>query len=175
MIKVSNNNLLVVQKLINSGAIPEEGNFSITEDLLLQHRELYKSLGGGNSNNFLKSRRYAGLGLLYLKKFRKIPAKDIPEGFVYLISNPAWPSKTKIGLAVDLNKRLQSYQTYDPYRSYKIVSYEFVLNKKEVERHLLKYFSTEKDLGEWVSDLDAEFLIQKVRSDIRILNENNLP
>lgn len=166
MTQVSDLNLIVIQKLINEGFIPPEGNFDIDENLLHAHRQIYATFGEGKTNKYLKARRYAGMGFIFLKKFRKLAAKDIKEGFVYLISNPAWQDKTKIGLTLNPKKRLSSYQTYDPYRSYKLESYEFVTNKQITEQNLLKEFSLETDIGEWVSDIDAEVVIREIRSEI---------
>lgn len=40
------------------------------------------------------------------------------EGYVYVLSNPAWPEWIKVGMAVDANDRCNSYQTSSPYRDY---------------------------------------------------------
>lgn len=40
------------------------------------------------------------------------------EGYVYVLSNPAWPEWVKVGMAVDANDRCGSYQTSSPYRDY---------------------------------------------------------
>jgi len=43
------------------------------------------------------------------------------EGYVYAISNAAWPEWIKIGKAVDADDRLNSYQTSSPMRDYKLI------------------------------------------------------
>ena len=43
---------------------------------------------------------------------------SVKEGYVYVISNPAWPDWVKIGMAIDANDRCNSYQTSSPYRDY---------------------------------------------------------
>lgn len=40
------------------------------------------------------------------------------EGYVYVISNPAWPDWVKIGMAIDADDRCNAYQTSSPYRDY---------------------------------------------------------
>jgi hypothetical protein len=40
------------------------------------------------------------------------------EGYVYVISNPAWPGWVKVGMAIDANDRCSSYQTSSPLRDY---------------------------------------------------------
>ena len=43
---------------------------------------------------------------------------SVKEGYVYVISNPAWPDWVKIGMAIDADDRCSSYQTSSPYRDY---------------------------------------------------------
>tara|TARA_B100000459_G_scaffold49453_1_gene26195 strand:+ start:16429 stop:17625 length:1197 start_codon:yes stop_codon:yes gene_type:complete len=47
--------------------------------------------------------------------------EDDGSGFVYAIVNPVWPNWVKIGMSVDWVARLKSYQTGDPYRSYRLL------------------------------------------------------
>lgn len=42
------------------------------------------------------------------------------EGYVYVITNKAWPGWVKIGMAVDAEDRLNGYQTSSPHRDYKL-------------------------------------------------------
>ena len=47
------------------------------------------------------------------------------EGEVYIITNPAWEGWVKVGMAVDAEDRLNSYQTSCPFRDYMLYySYE---------------------------------------------------
>lgn len=90
--------------------------------------------------------------LKILYKRNNYSAAGINCGFVYIISNPAWPDYYKIGSAIDVYNRLSSYQTSSPLRDYKIEKYMFVFNRNHVEKSIIgKYEST----GEWVkSDLN---------------------
>ena len=48
-----------------------------------------------------------------LKNYSKVK-----EGYVYVISNPAWPDWVKVGMAIDADDRCSSYQTSSPHRDY---------------------------------------------------------
>ena len=43
------------------------------------------------------------------------------EGFLYVIANPAWEEWVKIGMAVNAEDRLKSYQTSSPFRDYELI------------------------------------------------------
>jgi len=59
------------------------------------------------------------------------------EGQVYIITNPAWEGWVKVGMAVDAEDRLNSYQTSCPFRDYMLYySYETKDRRKaESEAH----------------------------------------
>ncbi len=73
--------------------------------------------------------------------------------FVYVISHPSWPGEYKVGIAKNWKSRLDSYQTSDPDRQYRI---EFKLETprfRETERHIHEVFPNKH---EWVEgDLEA--------------------
>ena len=73
--------------------------------------------------------------------------------FVYIISHPKYPGEYKVGIAKNITSRLNSYQTSDPERAYKLeFSYETHLFR-ETERHIHLTFDNKH---EWVrGDLDA--------------------
>jgi hypothetical protein len=50
----------------------------------------------------------------------KAKKEKVKHGFVYIITNPAWPTWVKVGLTTeeDTKKRLSSYQTGSPMRDY---------------------------------------------------------
>lgn len=172
MIKVSDKNKEIILKLVEKGIIPRS-NYTVDEKLLLLHRQIYSTYGQGKTSSFKQARRYAGLGFIWHKRFiLELNYTEIPEGFVYVISNPAWPSMRKVGFTLDPIKRLNQYQTYDPYRSYILESYEFVLNKRYVEQKTLNIFKNkEEGVGEWVSTDKSEELIHSIRKDIELIQE----
>ncbi|PZA13966.1 hypothetical protein DNX69_00630 [Rhodopseudomonas palustris] len=59
-----------------------------------------------------------------------------PEGFVYILTNPAWPSHCKIGKALDMKDRIKVYQTGSPYRDYRVICHAFFRDRKAAEAEL---------------------------------------
>ena len=79
--------------------------------------------------------------------------------YVYIISNTAYKDEYKVGIAKDYKSRLNSYQTSDPNRGYKI---EFTLlthKYRETEKHIHKNFDSRR---EWVR---AE--LPKIKKEIK--------
>ena len=73
------------------------------------------------------------------------------EGYVYVITNPAWPDWVKIGMAVDAEDRLNGYQTSSPMRDYKL---EYSVKSKdrrksEKEAHTKALRKCDDSHGEW--------------------------
>ena len=82
--------------------------------------------------------------------------KQIKEGYVYAISNSAWPDWIKIGMAIDAEDRLSSYQTSSPMRNYRLVHSVYCKDRSESERsaHILAARKAtipwnKQDNGEW--------------------------
>ena len=92
--------------------------------------------------------RYANISLMSILYGRNgMAAKGMRAGYVYAITNPAWPDYIKIGSAVDVYDRLNSYQTSAPNRDYSLERYIFVEDRLAVERALHNKFTAQ---GEWV-------------------------
>ena len=70
------------------------------------------------------------------------------KGYVYVISNNAWPGKYKVGIAKDVTKRLNNYQTSDPLRGYQIEYKKQTPYFKEIEKMIHDTLPNEY---EWVS------------------------
>ena len=70
------------------------------------------------------------------------------KGYVYIISNNAWPGKYKVGIAKDVTKRLNNYQTSDPLRGYQIEYKKQTPYFKEIEKMIHDTLPNEY---EWVS------------------------
>tara|TARA_E500000305_G_scaffold91672_1_gene79503 strand:- start:224 stop:766 length:543 start_codon:yes stop_codon:yes gene_type:complete len=62
-------------------------------------------------------------------------------GYVYVIVNEAWPEWVKIGCAKDADDRLNSYQTYSPFRDYSIVARIKTDNRHMEEKEMHKAFT----------------------------------
>ena len=99
-----------------------------------------------------------------LLKYKLANGHKPKEGLVYLIKNPAWPNTYKIGITSNLLKRLASYQTYDPNRAYKVETYEFVTDKRLVEKSALNKFKCDLTKGEWISRDNYIDILHYIRS-----------
>jgi len=151
--------------LVQTNIIPNIQVFDITEDMLQKYTEAYgRIIGKGNGKfNKVYARKLAGLNLLKFKFSKGATYRECKEGMVYLIANPAWPDYLKIGMTIDLDSRLSSYQTYDPFQKFYIQHYEFVLNRKEAEKKMLQDFDLHGEKGEWIKYSSANQIIKTVR------------
>ena len=81
------------------------------------------------------------------------------EKFVYVLSHPKYPNEYKVGIAKNWEKRLNSYQTSDPDRNFKI---EYRLKTqlfREIESHIHSIFENKHewvraDLQEIISEIE---------------------
>ena len=85
-----------------------------------------------------------------LSKFNNSQTTN-PEGYIYAITNPAWPGRVKLGCAIDPEDRLRSYQTGDPERAYKLEAMSYSKDRRKSERDLHDAASDAKYNGEWYS------------------------
>lgn len=81
-------------------------------------------------------------------------------GFIYVISNSAFPDKYKVGIARDVDKRLNSYQTSEPERAYKVEYKKETPLYREIETAVHDSFTTQH---EWVH-ADLAEIINKIES-----------
>lgn len=84
------------------------------------------------------------LGLAYKQNKS---AKGISSGYVYAIHNPAWDDYVKIGVALDVYDRLNSYQTSSPFRDYELIGYVFSDDRLALEKEIHNKFDRN---NEWV-------------------------
>ena len=73
------------------------------------------------------------------------------EGYVYIISNPAWDGWHKVGMAIDAWDRLRVFQTSSPFRDFQLEYCKYFKDRKsaELEVHgLLRLLHTPRK-GEW--------------------------
>ena len=90
----------------------------------------------------------------------------IKEGYVYAITNPAWPEWVKIGMAIDADDRCNGYQTSSPFRDYSL-EHTVVTNnrrKTEAEAHRAASNIAEEQRGEWfkISIEQAKDILNKL-------------
>lgn len=65
------------------------------------------------------------------------------------MSNPAWPGYVKIGSAIDIDKRLTSYQTACPHRAYRLEASAYVADRRAIEQELMLSLRQYKHQHEW--------------------------
>ena len=94
---------------------------------------------------------------------------DDGSGFLYAITNPAWPGWVKIGMTIDLDARLAVYETYAPLRDYAVLH-----SMQVADRHISEGFAHRKAAdasggvdpsGEWfyISDATGISILDKIR------------
>ena len=72
---------------------------------------------------------------------------DRLKKYVYVVSHPQYKGLYKVGIAKDWKSRLNSYQTSDPLRQYKMEYKHLTPLFRETEKHIHDIFD---NLGEWV-------------------------
>lgn len=100
------------------------------------------------------------------KSFQEAAFEALPkysktkEGYVYILSNPAWEGWYKIGMAADINDRFNSYQTASPLRDYTLNHYVFTKDRKKSEReiHLKLKKVADSVANEWFSMLLSDIV-----------------
>ena len=126
---------------------------------ILKSHPLYKP---GNYRTF----NDAAFSVLFNEK-----SENAKEGYVYVISNTSWPSWYKIGMAIDAEDRLNSYQTSSPFRNYVLEYSRHFVNRRSAEsiahRNIGKVAEIVK--GEWFY-VDKKTAINIIEE---IVNETN--
>ena len=86
---------------------------------------------------------------------------NIKEGYVYVITNPAWPDWVKIGMAIDTDDRCNSYQTSSPHRDYELKYDIETGDRRALEQAAHKEASklANESKGEWFK-IDVETAIE---------------
>ncbi|MYJ88144.1 MAG: GIY-YIG nuclease family protein, partial [Rhodobacteraceae bacterium] len=79
--------------------------------------------------------------------------------FVYVISHPEYPGEYKVGIAKNWKSRLNSYQTSDPDRRYKVEFTHLTPLFRETEKYIHNLFPNKH---EWVQG-DLATIIQSIR------------
>lgn len=169
---------IVIEELIKLGKLSKEGVFEITSGLVDDYFYTYKRVIG-SENKFQKkkkilfARKLAAMFLLEELKKRSTTINSIKKtnlineisgGFVYIISNLAFPDWYKIGITKDMKSRLNSYQTYDPLKRYKIEHYVFCPDSRNQEKIILENFGIDIVRGEWINIDSALKIFNKIHS-----------
>lgn len=89
-------------------------------------------------------------------------------GYVYAICNPAWPGWIKVGMAVDAQDRLNSYQTGSPMRDFELIASFKTEDKSRDEKkaHIIFRERCSEQSGEWfnISKEEAYSIIADLAS-----------
>lgn len=85
------------------------------------------------------------------------------SGYLYIISNKAWPEYLKIGVTENLDKRLSTYQTASPFRDY-VLEYSlhhpsYLIAEKKI-KEVMKHFSSDIK-NEWFK-ISKDFAISRL-------------
>jgi hypothetical protein len=75
----------------------------------------------------------------------------VEGGYVYVLTNKAWPAWVKIGMAMDASDRCRGYQTACPFRDFKVAGTILTDNRREAEMlaHELASALAEERRNEW--------------------------
>ena len=117
-----------------------------------------------NDHPLHKPGRYTSFGDAAFTALQK--DKQVKEGYIYVITNPAWPEWVKIGMAIDAEDRLNGYQTSSPMRDYQLVHAIATPDRARAERvaHKAAALSGERQ-GEWfkIANEEAVTILQHIK------------
>jgi hypothetical protein len=166
IMSISKKSRIVLNEMIKKKIIPETGDFDVTSYLIDCAFDEWNRLYHPNYTEKLKptairyGKKIAGINLMKLNLERiettqiktKSKKTKIKCGVVYIITNESFPGYYKIGITMDLDSRLKTYQTYDPFKRYKVEHYSFVSNRAAIEKMLLDKFKLDISAGEWIQN-----------------------
>jgi predicted GIY-YIG superfamily endonuclease len=96
------------------------------------------------------------------------------SGYLYIITNEAFPGWVKVGTTTNLTTRLHTYQTGDPFRRYKVVYSVYHPEFREAEKKInevMKHFALEIK-GEWYR-IDLEMAKSRLEEQLDDYNNSN--
>lgn len=82
------------------------------------------------------------------------------SGYVYVITNAAWPDWVKVGMAIDADDRLNGYQTSSPFRDYELQYSVYCNDRRKLER------KAHKAVGSISSDRNNEWFKASVEDAV---------
>ena len=89
---------------------------------------------------------------------------SIKEGYVYAITNPAWPEWVKIGMAIDADDRCNGYQTSSAFRDYTLEHMVITKDRRKAEAQ------AHYEAGKLASSKNGEWFKLSVEEAKNILN-----
>ena len=96
------------------------------------------------------------------------------SGYVYAITNPAWDGWVKIGMAVDIDRRIKQMQTGNHRQLWIMASIpcDSRIEAAELERSFHRFFKKQKIRGEWFNlDKGDLFSVMEPAGDNLALHE----
>ncbi|AUR89282.1 hypothetical protein NVP1121O_254 [Vibrio phage 1.121.O._10N.286.46.C4] len=163
----------------NLEAIAERytGNFELTEEVLKYYNLVYS----GNEYDSCKSkselrhnRKMKFLNIIKHKRFNGVPSGDIKEGFIYVASNPAYPSKYKIGRTLEPLDRISQFNVLCPNKGWRLETWYASFDMRKAEASILNLLASPNCKGEWTGRKLST--IQGVMRNHHLLdNWENLP
>ena len=115
-----------------------------------------------------KPGRYKSFGELAFSSSENY--NTIKEGYVYAISNPAWPEWVKIGKAIDADDRLSGYQTSSPMRDYKLI-YSVPFKDRNTAERNAHSLASNKASQPWEKGINGEWFKLTHEQAIEVLKE----
>jgi predicted GIY-YIG superfamily endonuclease len=91
----------------------------------------------------------------------------LKPGYLYIITNEAFPGFVKVGVTEDINSRLHVYQVGDPKRKYKIQFYIFHPDAYTAEKNIkevMKRFALSRK-NEWY-EIDLKMAISRLQEQV---------
>jgi len=169
---------------LNKGDIREDGkrydgytwrevgvNHHMNNKGLIYYKRKYRTIDGYlQQGGNMKKIRYNAPDVSDIGKIVTLLYDQQTTGFLYAITNPAWKEWVKIGMAVNAEDRLKSYQTSSPFRDYKLSIGMPVKDRRlaEAEAHKqAEEIATERN-GEWFKmSLDsANKLVKEISQEL---------
>lgn len=88
--------------------------------------------------------------------------RNTKAGYVYAITHHKFPGWIKVGETLDVIDRLNSYQTYAPDRSFELLFYTFVWDRKASEKEIISKFYSK---NEWVNSTNSA-VIRQIKAQV---------
>lgn len=159
---IFNNTEILVLKSLN--LVPRKDFYidtAILDEYLLSYKSITGTKGIMSRKEISYSRKLAALTLL---KYKKENCLLISEGFIYIISNPAWKDSVKVGMTVNPKQRLANYQTYSPKRDYELEHWSFWQARRKAEKVVHEHYKEFRN-HEWVSKVATQDLITYLKNN----------
>lgn len=131
------------------------GNFEITEEVLSHFNKLYTGEEQDSctkKSEILYNRKIKILNIIKHKRLNGVSAGSIKEGFIYVASNPAYPSRYKIGRTLEPYDRITAFNVLCPDKAWKLEAWfaSFAsFDMRKAEESILNLLRSPNCKGEW--------------------------